>query len=70
MKDPSDKNTAKRGRGRPPKADALSPAERAKRYRERQAARLADVDPIDDLIQTLRELPAVDRRRIVAALRD
>ena len=34
--------TVKRGRGRPPKEDALTPAERAKRYRDnRRAERLA-----------------------------
>ena len=42
MKDPKDKTTAdlitKRGRGRPPKEDALSMAERSKAYRERKAA--------------------------------
>jgi uncharacterized small protein (DUF1192 family) len=30
--------TEKRGRGRPPKEDALTPAERAKRYRDKQRA--------------------------------
>lgn len=30
--------TEKRGRGRPPKEDALTPAERAKRYRDNKRA--------------------------------
>lgn len=45
MKQATDKKTfeldlagGKRGRGRPPKADALTPAERARRYREAKRA--------------------------------
>ena len=49
MKQPQDNKTleleldGKRGRGRPPKADALTPAERAKRYRDNQRAIKAKV---------------------------
>lgn len=51
MKQPEDTRTpdlpgldvpAKRGRGRPRKADALTPAQRAQRYRDRQKAAAAE----------------------------
>lgn len=54
MKQPEDTRTAelpgldvpaKRGRGRPRKADALTPAQRAQRYRWRQIARQAQGAP-------------------------
>lgn len=41
-----DPEPATRGRGRPKKPDALTDAERARRYRERKKQRLADLrDP-------------------------
>ena len=40
-------NEAKRSRGRPAKVDALTPAERAKRYREKNKA-LSAANPVTD----------------------
>lgn len=76
MKDKTDKFTkdafAKRGRGRPPKVGALTPAERSRRYRERQAQLLEDSDPRDLIVSQLLELPKRDLayvlRRVQAAV--
>ena len=54
-----------RGRGRPPKPDALSDAERARQYRARKKQRLADLrdesKPISSTLIDLSALPAWKR---------
>lgn len=72
MKDNRDPGTldllgsAKRGRGRPPKADSLSNAERQRRYRERRKAQgitLASQDgAVALLASTFRDLIEADAR--------
>ncbi|WP_114241089.1 hypothetical protein [Dyella sp. C9] len=47
--------TFKRSRGRPRKLDALSPAERARRYRARKKAMSLHVVPASAYAQALRE---------------
>lgn len=53
---------AKRKVGRPPKPDALTQAERARRYRQRKAARLAELrdetQPLRSRVIDLSALPA------------
>ena len=57
--------TAIRGRGRPPKLDALSDAVRARKYRERKKQRLAGLrdesKPITSALIDLSALPAWKR---------
>lgn len=52
--------------GRPRKPDAFTPAERARRYRQRQAARLAELrdesQPLHSPVIDLSALPAWRRR--------
>ena len=56
----------KRGRGRPRKPDALTPAERARRYRARRVAALAaataeiDALRIRDVTENCRRLPDIN----------
>ena len=47
--------TDKRGRGRPPKSDALTPAARAKRYREKVNAKKIAVETTSGAILTITE---------------
>lgn len=58
-----DQNTAKRGRGRPAKSNALSNAERQRRWRERQK-RLRDQKPTADH-QTIQALDQEVRKLLV-----
>jgi hypothetical protein len=71
MKDTSDKYTrdlVTPRPGRPPKPGALTPAERARRYRARQKAKEASADHVADLAAVILTWPARDRARLVRLL--
>lgn len=67
MKDRTDNYTRdmlSRRPGRPAKPDALTPAQRAKRYRDKKREAEANQDPIATLAETLQQLPPRDLGRL------